>query len=371
MNRNQSPWAVGVLLGIGAITLLHYTSGHEDGVSPHHLYRRLFYLPILVAAWRFGLRGGLGAAALTVAVYVPHAYGLFGLHPDPSSTIDKGAEMVMYVGIGTLVGFFMDRERGVAVRLLGLLNERDGALAKLRETQDSLVEAEHQAAIGYLTAGLAHEIRNPLGSIRGSAEILEDELTEEDRRRIAGVLVRETERLDGVLTRFLRFAGQEPTLQEPTDLSALVDEVLELVDAEGRQRGVELHHQRCSELPVVPLDPGKLRQLLLNLVVNAMQVQPDGGRVRVLCGMDDGGGPRPLFVRVEDAGPGVADADAGSVFHPYYSGRPGGTGLGLAIARRVATAHGGTLDVAASSLGGAAFELRLPLPAKEASHGEG
>jgi len=364
-------WAAGVAVGIGVITLLHYTSGHEDGVSPHHLYRRLFYLPILVAAWRFGLRGGLAASLVTVAVYAPHAFGWFGLHADPASVIDKVAEMVLYVGIGALVGWFVDRERGVAVRLRGLLDERDGALAELREAQDSLVAAEQQAAMGYLTAGLAHEIRNPLGSIRGSAEILGDELKDADRQRIAGVLVRETERLDGVLTRFLRFAGQEPSEPEPTDLAALADEVLELVAAEGRQRGVELHHQRCSSMPTVPLDAGKLRQLLLNLVVNAMQVQPDGGTVRVLCGVDDGGGARPLFVRVEDAGPGVSEAEAGSIFHPYYSGRPGGTGLGLSIARRVAVEHGGTLDVASSALGGASFELRLPLPGQEVNRGEG
>ena len=362
MTRRDIAWALGVTAGIAVVSILHYTAGHEHGASPHHLYRRLFYLPILGAAWAFGLRGGLLAAAVTVAVYVPHAFGLGGLHPDPASNIDKGAEILLYLGIGGLVGLFVDRERGVSARLRQLLGERDDALVELRDAQDGLVTAENQAAIGHLTAGLAHEIRNPLGSIRGSAEILGEEIPDDDRARIAGLLVRETERLDEVLTRFLRFAGSEPSHVAPANLSEVVDEVVSLVEAEAKQRSVAVHHLACCATPTIPLDVGKMRQLLLNLVVNALQAQPDGGQIRIVSGIDDRGGARPLFARIEDAGPGLDHDQAGAIFHPYVSSRPGGTGLGLAIARGVATEHGGTLQVTESALGGAAFELRLPVP---------
>jgi signal transduction histidine kinase len=350
--------AAAVAVGIAVLAVLHYTAGHDH--DAHYLYRRLFYLPILGAAWIFGLRGGLLAAGVTVAVYFPHAFGLLGVHADPSSSVDKIAEMLLYVGIGGLVGGFVDRERGETGRLRRLLEERDDALDGLRDAQQSLAAAEHQAALGHLTAGLAHEIRNPLGSIRGSAEILGGDLSEEDRSHIAGILVRETERLDAVLTRFLRFAGQEPPAIEPTNLSEVADEVAALAAAEARQRGVALHHIACCATPLAPLDPGRIRQLLLNLVLNAIQAQPDGGEIRIVSGLDDRVGGLPLFVRVEDAGPGLDEAQAGHVFHPYFTTRPGGTGLGLAIARRAAIDHGGTLTAGTSPLGGATFELRLP-----------
>ena len=340
-------WVVVIVGAIALLTVLHYTAGHHSGASPHHLYRRLYYFPILAAAWGWGARGGGGAAALVIAVYLPHAFGLFGLHADPASNIDKVAELLLYGAIGGFVGLFVDRERAISGELL--------------RSRDVLVQAEHQAAMGFLTAGLAHEIRNPLGAIRGAAEILGEQNEDGAGKRVAQVLVRETDRLNGVLTRFLRFAGSEPSGREAASLSDVAAEVVELVSAEAAQRGIALSHLRCSATPTALLDSSRLRQVLLNLVLNAMQVQPDGGSVRVLSGVDDSGGSRPLFVRVEDAGPGVPDADRGAVFHPYFSTRAGGTGLGLAISRRVVSEHGGTLTIEETSLGGACFALRLPL----------
>lgn len=383
MSRSRLGLLLAVVASVVALTALHYTSGHEHGASPHHLYRRLYYLPILGAAWGWGARGGLAAAAAVIVAYVPHAFGLLGLHADPASTVDKSAEMVLYLAIGLLVGVFVDRERRDAAALRTSLEakdealaakeaalaardlsieERDAALDDLRAAQDVLVQAEHQAAMGFLTAGLAHEIRNPLGAIRGAAELLEGWQEDERSRRVTSVLVRETERLDDVLTRFLRFAGSESAGRQPTSVSALAEEVVQLVDAEARQRGIAVEHVACCATPTVLLDGGSLRQAILNLVLNAMQVQEQGGRVRVVTGLDDAGGPRPLFLRVEDAGPGVPDEHRGAVFHPYFTTRPGGTGVGLAVSRKVVTEQDGTIEVGVSSLGGARFEVRLPVP---------
>lgn len=355
----------GAVLALGA---LHYTASHHgDAADAHHLYRRLFYLPILAAAWSWGVRGGLGVSLSVVAVYVPHAFGLFGTHADPASSVDKVAEIVVYVAIGGMVGWFVDRERGTSKRLRALLGQRDAALDDLQTAQETLVQAEHQAAMGFLTAGLAHEIRNPLGAIRGAAEILGDATTEPVPARAAAILVAETERLDGVLTRFLRFARSENGPLEVANLSAIVDEVAELVEAEAAQRGVRITHVRCSATPSAELDSGAIRQVLLNLVVNAMQVQPGGGEIRLLSGLDTSGASPPLFVRVEDAGPGIPEAERAAVFHPYFSTRPGGTGLGLAISRRVLTEHGGTVRVGDGALGGASFEIRLTVTQEEAT----
>jgi len=362
MNRRH--WLLlAVVGGIALLTTLHYTAGHDHGASPHHLYRRLYYFPILAAAWGWGLRGGLASAAAVIAVYVPHAFGLVGMHPDPASTIDKVAEILLYAAIGTFVGAVVDRERKDKSALRA-------ALAELQEAQDVLVQSEHQAAMGFLTAGLAHEIRNPLGSIRGAAELLASQQQGETGERVAGVLVRETERLDDVLSRFLKFAGSEASGRQATSVNDLADEVVELVRAEASQRGITVSHMRCTAAPTVELDAVSLRQVLLNLVLNAMQVQEDGGVVRVLTGVDAQGGPRPLFLRVEDAGPGVPDEHRRAVFHPYFSTRPGGTGVGLAVSRRVVTEQDGTIEVGDSPLGGALFEVRLPLKDSGLAAGE-
>ncbi len=373
----QRGLALLIVAAVAALTVLHYTAGHETGASPHQLYRRLYYFPILAAAWGWGLRGGVAAAGAVIAVYVPHAFGLMGMHADPASFIDKGAEILVYAGLGSLVGLFVDRERTAAAALRGSLrdrehavrardrsiSERDRALSELRAAQDVLVQAEHQAAMGFLTAGLAHEIRNPLGSIRCAAELLASQQQDEGSVRVAGILVRETERLDEVLTRFLRFAGSEPSGTEPVDLSELADEVVTLVSAEASHRGLEVTHVRCSATPSTRLDAAGLRQVLVNLVLNAMQVQDRGGVVRVSSGLDDGGGPRPLFLTVEDGGPGIPADQRGAIFHPYYTTRPGGTGIGLAVTRGAVSAHDGTIDVEDSALGGARFVVRLPLDA--------
>ena len=352
MTASPRARAAAITTAIVVLTVLHYTAGHShEGASPHHLYRRLYYFPILAAAWSWGARGGLGSALVVIVLYLPHAFGLLGAHIDPASTIDKVAEIVLYAGLGGLVGLFVDRERASSAELL--------------RSQNVLVQAEHQAALGFLTAGLAHEIRNPLGAIRGAAELLEDENRDGPGARVAQVLVRETERLDGVLTRFLRFAGTEPSGREAANLSDIAEEVVQLITSEASHRGVGITHVRCSEMPTVLLDAGSLRQVLLNLVLNALQVQPQGGTVRIMSGRDDGDVKHPLFVRVEDAGPGVAAEDRGAIFHPYYSTRPGGTGLGLAISRRVVSKHNGTLTVGESKLGGASFVLRLPIGAPQ------
>ena len=362
MNRRHG-LVITVVLGIIVLTGLHYTAGHDHGASPHHLYRRLYYFPILAAAWGWGVRGGIAAALAVIGAYLPHAFGLFGMHSDPASTIDKVAEILLYAALGAFVGAVVDRERKDKAALSRSIVERDDALAELRDAQEVLVQAEHQAAMGFLTAGLAHEIRNPLGSIRGAAELLALQHEDEATEQITGLLVRETERLDGVLTRFLTFAGSERSDHEPTSLTALADEVVELVRAEAGQRGIQVSHIRCSAVPTVLLDAASLRQALLNLILNAMQAQDTGGQVRVISGLDDDGGARPLFLRVEDAGPGVPDAERSTVFHPYYTTRPGGTGVGLAVSRRVVTEQNGTIEVGDSALGGARFEVRLPLGA--------
>lgn len=352
MNAGSGPaagrWILAVsLLATALLTALHLLAPHEHPAQTHHLLRRLYYVPILAAAWAWGWRGGLSSAGWTVTSYAPHAFG-FGVHGDPASPVDKIAEMVLFVVIGVGAGVLIDRERQHSAALRA-------SIAALSTAQERLLAAEEHAALAQLTAGFAHEVRNPLGAIRGSAEILRDAHPEGDRhRRFAEVLVEQTERLDAVVDRFMRLARGAPVRAEAVVLMAVVEEVVEALLEEAQHRGVKVETKESNEQALG--DPGLLRHVVHNLVLNAVQVQAQGGAVRLSI---ERRGSRCVLI-VDDAGPGVPPEDRAALFRPFWSRREGGTGLGLSISRRIATDHGGTLSVGDGPLGGARFELNLP-----------
>lgn len=335
------------LSGTILLTVLHLLAPHEHPAQTHHLLRRLYYVPILAAAWAWGWRGGFSLAAVTVLSYAPHAFGFIGLHADPASPVDKVAEMVLFLIIGVGVGFLVDRERLTSSALRS-------SLSALSAAQEQLLHAEEHAALGQLTAGFAHEVRNPLGAIRGSAEILRDGHPEGDRlRRIAELLVQQTERLDNVVARFLRLAQGAPVDLRPVELGSVARQAVELATAEACARGVHLDVEDGEHWALG--DEGLLRHVVLNLVLNAVQVQKAGGRVIVAVRREEAG---PVLF-VDDAGPGIAPEDRGAVFRPFWTRREGGTGLGLSITRRIVLDHGGDLRIGESPLGGARFDVQL------------
>ena len=334
MRRWVHPVTVVVLLI--AITVLHHLTAVEDIVS-HNLFRRLYYLPIIMGAFVGGLTGGLGAALAACALYAPHAFFMHH-HLDPAPMADKVLEMVLYIVVGGLAGLLLERER----RAQRARQEAEGRAARL----ESLVT---------LTSGLAHEIRNPLASIQGSFEILEgDYATGTPKRAIVERGLRETARLDRVLDDFAAFARPRPPVPAPSDL---VDILRDVCDAARLQHpALDVQLDAPASLRTRGLDPAQVQQCLLNLVLNAAQWSPPESTIRVhLAQRGDG-----LHVTVDDTGPGVPPEDASRIFDPYFTRRSGGSGLGLAIAAGIARAHGGALTYVAREAGGARFVLTLP-----------
>ncbi|MCB9779357.1 MAG: HAMP domain-containing histidine kinase [Alphaproteobacteria bacterium] len=209
-----------------------------------------------------------------------------------------------------------------------------------------LEQARHLAALGQMSAVLAHEIRNPLASLKGHAQLL-GELVEGQAplERRAARVVSEAERLEALTNSLLDFARSTQVDRQPTALAELLAQV-----AEGRDR-VEV---RCAELRA-SVDPLRLRQVLDNLVDNALQADPDG---TVELAADRVAGALRLTVR--DHGPGVPADQRETIFAPFHTGRTRGTGLGLAVARRIVQLHGGTLTVDDAPGGGACFTATIP-----------
>jgi signal transduction histidine kinase len=343
------------------ITALHYMTSLEKG-NYHDIYRRLYYVPIVLGGLWFTLRGGVGTAVAVSMLYAPHVLLQWGHHPgtDPEQYL----EIVLYNVIGLLTGFLTQREREQKLRYQQASIRLEESYDKLRGQADQLLEIEEQlrradrlSALGELSAGMAHEIRNPLGAIRGTAEILHDAIAATDpHREFAQIMIREVDRLEGVVRDFLSFARPEEGRREAVDLGQALQEVLVLTRAQAQKVGVAVRVDLIPDLPLIAGNSEQLKQVFLNLVLNALQVMPEGGDLTVR------GTAISDRVRLEftDTGPGIPPEFHDRIFNPFYTTRSEGTGLGLAITHRIVTAHGGILSVRSQVGAGATFILELP-----------
>ena len=236
---------------------------------------------------------------------------------------------------------------------------------RARRLQSALEREKHLAHIGTLSAGLAHEIRNPLSSVKMNAQMIRDRLEKaavDDRdvllRKIERVET-ETARLEESLNDFLAFAAPRPLNLEAVDVNAVVRSVAELLQpaAGGAALSTRLH----EPLPAARLDRGMLTEMLQNLVINALHAAGAGGSVEVATGLEGG----RVRITVSDSGPGVPEGLREKVFEAFYTTKKSGTGLGLSIAHRIAESHGGTIRAGRSALGGAEFAVVLPLDARQ------
>lgn len=222
-------------------------------------------------------------------------------------------------------------------------------------------EARHMrlAAFSELAAQIAHEVRNPLSAIVLNAELLEDELhacihASPEVKRLARAVSAEAERLTELTNEYLTFARMPRPSSRPQRLSPLLEEVARFSRSEAERSGVQLALELDPAAEAV-VDERLIRQVLLNLLRNAIDAMPGGGRLTLRTSVDDG----RVLVDVSDTGPGIAPALHESVFEPFFSTKPHGTGLGLAVARKVARDHGGDLRIVPGP-GGAWFRFDLP-----------
>jgi signal transduction histidine kinase len=220
--------------------------------------------------------------------------------------------------------------------------------------------AERLAELGTLTSGLAHEIKNPLSTVQLNLQLLGEDLDPAApnfprlNNRLKTV-TRETGRLRDILDSFLRFAGKLELEPQPTDLNQLLEELVDFFAPQAMQQKVQVRFQGAGPV-VVSADPRLIRQVVLNLMLNAVQAMPKGGDLLLSARLDGAFG----VVHVIDTGTGMTPDVAAKVFDAYYSTKRGGTGLGLAMAKRIIAEHGGTLSVASEPGRGSDFALRLP-----------
>ena len=260
------------------------------------------------------------------------------------------------------VGPFLEEERSLIdtiARELGLLLEWRQAADERDQLNEQLRHADRLATIGQLSAGAAHELTEPLGSILGFAELarespdLPDQVRQDIDHIVAAALhVRETVR------KMMVFVRRAPLRKKNMQLNALVDEGLTLLRDRLARAGIEVVTRLDQDLPELEADPGQLYQVIVNLAVNAVQATPRGGRLTVSTHLGDEG----VVLVVEDEGEGIPVEMLGKIFDPFYTSRDAGegTGLGLAVVEEIVSSHGGSIEVVSGEGQGTRFTVNLP-----------
>ena len=396
-----------ILLGTTGLDLVFVSLfvWHTGGGGSH--FYLLFYLLVALAAAHFGPVIGLAAAGGGSLLYVLASV----VGATATDWNHLSARVATFFLVGGPIGYLSQRERlarAEAERLNDQLRENQGRLERayqeLQAAQARLVLSERLAAIGQMSAKVSHEVRNPLSSISLNTELLEDELKAlpPERRAEAANLVTairsQVDVLSAVTEEYLRFARLPEPKFETGALAPVIEDLAEFVREELRARKVGLVMDVAVGMPILRLDAGQIRQALLNLIRNAAEAMPGGGKITVRAAVEQqaagsrqqaasrgqraagsrqeaggGGGDSLLlfsadcllpavFIEVCDAGSGIPAENLGKIFEPFFTSKGGGTGLGLPIARQIALDHGGTLTCENAPEGGAIFRLTLPIP---------
>jgi signal transduction histidine kinase len=349
----QLAWAQIVLDQLTWTAIVYVSGGAASGATS------FYALTCLIGAILVGQRGAAVAAAVGILIYATLCASFhFGwILPPPDQTTASYATSIKDLTYPLLLNTL-----GVTVvaLLAGYLAERlrlTGGALQLATARAQ--EAERLAVLGRIAAGLAHEIRNPLGSIRGSIEMLRESpaLSDEDRR-LCDIVRREAARLNDLVGDMVDLSKPKPPRAEATDVGALAREVVALASNAARAQDVDVLYEGPAGEVFARCDGGQIRQVLWNLVRNALQMSPAGSTVTVRLEVTDAS----VALSVDDQGPGIADDVASKMFQDFFTTRTHGAGIGLAVVRRIMEDHqamGASLAVERSVHGGASFRVTL------------
>lgn len=332
--------SVVIAASIVLVTILHFLTP-VDQIVWHEIYQRLYYIPIIAAALLFGRRGGLAASVFASLIYSPHIY-LHWQHGHFDYSINQYAEIVIFNLVGGVMGALGDRLKQARVRAESNAAERQKAYDELQKTFEQLLQAEKLSSLGELSAGIVHEVRNPLGSIKGAVEILEDELSPSSpRREFAALAKKEIERLDKLVGEFLRFARPSKLNVAPNDLNKTIESVAALVENQAAAQAVKIEKNLHVDLPKVLADGEQIKQILLNLAINSLQAMPNGGKLAFRAFENE----KFCIIEVSDTGGGIDEEILPKIFNPFFTTKEKGVGLGLSIAHKIAAQHKGILKI--------------------------
>jgi signal transduction histidine kinase len=342
-----------LLAGVAVVSALHYVTPPAQFVL-HAIYQRSYYVPVILAAYWFGVRGGLVAAIVSSIAYAPHIHTAWS--HNPPYTVSQYAELVVFLSLGLSVGLIASHERRLTNRHRETAESLARANRDLRESGEQLRRAERLSALGEIAAGLAHEIRNPLAGVKGALEIVSARAAAgTPEAEFSTIATRELQRLEGLVQEFLDYARPRPPRLRAADLPDVIRRVVSLLRPQADRAGVALAVEGATACQGLWIDPEQIEQVLVNIVLNAVQASPRGGRVTLRHQPRDG----RYLIEVSDQGAGIPPR--ARMFEPFFTTKERGTGLGLAISQRIIAAHEGEIRIASREGGGTIFEILLPL----------
>jgi signal transduction histidine kinase len=268
------------------------------------------------------------------------------------------AELIMFQVVALVVGALAQAERRQREKQERTAQELAQAYRQLQESFEQLRRADRLAALGQLSAGLAHEIKNPLASMKGSLEILSSDFPPgHEKREFLDILEKELGRLNVVLSEFLQFARTPRPDRRPCNLKEVVDAIKTLCSKEAHRHNVEIEVAYQEDLPELRLDAAQIQQALLNVVLNGIQAMPSGGSLSIRLER----GNNSLNVWIHDEGEGISAENRTRIFDPFFTTKEQGTGLGMAIAHNLVQGHGGDIRIVDKEDPGSTFQIVLPI----------
>ncbi len=250
------------------------------------------------------------------------------------------------------------RQSTIALENAQLYTDLQAHVTQIETSQQALMQAEKMAAVGRLTASIAHEINNPLQSVRNCLHIIQNGNL--DQNALADYLELVNEELDRLMSaakRMLDFYRPGVLQRHPADIDTVIIDAVDLIKKQLTRQGIAIHRVSQPNLPQIMAVSNQIQQAIFNIVLNAMEAMPRGGQLHIGAQAVDG----HVIIRVDDSGPGIPAAIHENLFEPFVSTKEDGLGLGLTVSYGIITAHGGTIELIPSVLGGACFQLSLPV----------
>ena len=357
MNSNhvQVFWkAALIILLVSGITALHFLTSTEH-INLHQIYQRSYYIPIVLASFWFEVWGGLATAVGLSSIYLVHIIRDWGHYP--AYSFQQYAEIGMYMAVAVLAGSLSRAQRKARQRLEASSAELSAAYEKLNETFEQLRHSDRLASLGQLAAVISHEIRNPLGSIQGAVDILGEGIPASDpRSEFAQIARKEVAALDRLTSEILQFSKPSPPKQLPIDPQEIIEAACRLCADQARRQQVDISLEPAPAARIL-VDPEQVKQVLLNVLINALQVQPSGGKIEIRVSHES----EDIVISIRDSGPGIATEQLDRIFEPFYTTKRDGTGLGLAISYQLVSHNGGRIRAESAPGQGACFRVSFPL----------
>jgi signal transduction histidine kinase len=369
--RSPHFWIIVALMAF--LTFIYYVDqtplvslspfNHSFFTGVHDLHRTFFLIPIVYAAIIFGAWGSLIASLAFLGVVLPRAL-LFSPYADP---LFRAVLFVIFTAlIGILVAMQLIRiesERKARAALDKAYNELSEYDKRLRENQEQLIQAEKLTSMGQMAASIAHEVNNPLAGVLVYTQLLakkinSDRFSKEGALESLAKMEAELTRSTRLIRNLLDFARQSPPALRDVQVNDVLEQALDLAAFSAEPKGIEIEKHLSPSLPLVTADFDQLQQVSINLITNALQAMPEGGKLTLRTSADD----NQIKIEVQDTGQGISKENMHKLFTPFFTTKEKGkgVGLGLAVAYGIIQRHKGRLEVQSKEGEGTTFTIYLP-----------